>query len=82
MARTKRAQVLMEPDEYSRLERIASQKGCSVAELIREAVRERYLTSATDRVSIVESLVQLNVDVGDWSDLKAEVEGRLGAGLP
>lgn len=82
VARSKRAQVLMEPEEYRRLERIASQEGCSVAELIRRAVRERYLTSVDDRRSLVEGLIALNLDVGDWEGLKSELEGRLGAGLP
>ena len=82
MARTKRAQVLMEPEEYARLEAIAAQQGCSVAELIRTAVRDRYLTAATDRLAIVESWAAMDVAIGDWPSLKAELEGRHDAGLP
>ena len=44
MARTRRAQFSMAPDEYQQLVNIAQRERISVAELIRTDVRERYLT--------------------------------------
>jgi len=46
MARTKRVQVLMEPEEHRRLERVAKERRVSVAELIRRAVRMQYLSAS------------------------------------
>lgn len=82
MARTKRAQVMMEPAEYARLEEIAAGRGCSVAELIRSAVRDRYLTVATDRLRLVDDITSMDLDVGDWNDMKSEIEEAHGAGVP
>jgi len=81
MARTKRAQILMEPDEYQRLEEIASVRGCSVAQLIRLAVKERYLVSVNDRLAAVEALVSMELPIGDWDQLKAELEEKHGAAI-
>jgi hypothetical protein len=39
MAATRRTQLLMEPDEFKRLKDEAHNRRCSVAELIRSAVR-------------------------------------------
>lgn len=76
MARSKRAQVLMEPVEYERLENIAHHKGCSVAELIREAVREKYGTGPTRQKGIVSRLSNHRIDLPGWNELKAEIEDR------
>lgn len=74
MSRTKRAQILMEPDDYARLEEIARRKRVSVAELIREAVRERYL--ADDRRRLIDEILamELDLDLEDWEEVEREVE--------
>ena len=71
MARTRRAQILMEPEEYERLEVLAARRGCSVAELIRQAVQEKYLVATTDRMQVVEDIVSLAIPVDDWEVLLA-----------
>jgi hypothetical protein len=76
VARTKRAQILMEPVEYERLENIAHHKGCSVAELVREAVREKYGIGSSDRKAIVDRLTSHAVSLPDWEVLKSEIEDR------
>ena len=76
MARSKRAQILMEPVEYQYLEEIAHHKGCSVAELVREAVREKYGTGSGDRKAIVDRLTKHDVSLPDWEVLKKEIEDR------
>lgn len=82
MARTKRAQVLMEPDEYERLESIAAARGVPVAELIRTAVRERYLTTRGERRRLVEEILGLDLPVIEWEEAEDEVVGAHGDGLP
>jgi len=81
MTQTKRAQVLMEPGEYRRLERIARRQGVSVAELIRSAVRERYLLTAEERAARVEAILRMNVPVGDWNEVEAVILEEHGHGL-
>jgi predicted DNA-binding ribbon-helix-helix protein len=82
MARTRRAQILMEPQEYDRLEVLAQRRGCSVAELIRQAVQEKYLVAATDRMRVVEGILSLDIPVSDWDVLKKEIEESHNASLP
>lgn len=74
MAQTRRAQILMEPAEYAQLEQIAQNSQTSVAELIRRAVRERYLTEVTDKYALVERIAGLNLDVDDWESMKQELQ--------
>ncbi len=73
MARTKRAQVLMEPEEYDRLEEIAKQQGVSVAELIREAVSERFFNTPQRRQQIVEEIFSMGLPTEDWSATELEI---------
>jgi hypothetical protein len=73
MTATKRAQILMEPDDYRRLEAIARQKNSSVAELIRTAVRERYLGGDAERRAGVESICSMSLPVIPWADAEAEI---------
>jgi hypothetical protein len=82
MTATKRAQILMEPEEYRRLERIARQQNASVAELIRTAVRERYLGGTADRRAAVRAICSMNLPVISWTEAEAEVEGAHADVLP
>lgn len=81
MARTRRAQVLMEPREYERLEQIARRKGVPVAELIRGAVRERYLLTREERHRLVERILGLELPTRDWGETEDEIAGAHGHGL-
>jgi hypothetical protein len=75
MARTKRAQILMEPVEYQKLEDIARSEDCSVAELVREAVREKYFAGTKDKQEVVKRLLSYNVPVDDdWVVIEKELE--------
>ena len=75
MAKTKRAQVLMEPVEYRQLEDIARTEDCSVADLVREAVREKYFTGTLDKREVVKRISDLNLPINDdWDVLKKELE--------
>lgn len=82
MPRTKRAQVLMEPDEYDRLESIAAERGVPVAELIRTAVRERYLLDREERRRRVEEILGMDLPVIEWDTAEEEVVRVRADGLP
>ena len=82
MSVTRRAQILMEPDEYDCLEAIARQKGVAVAELIRRAVRERYLLARDDRLRVAGEICSMDLQVGDWQELEEEIALGHVADLP
>jgi hypothetical protein len=82
MTASKRAQILMEPEDYRRLEEIARQKNASVAELIRIAVRERYLGGGAERRAGVESICSMNLPVIPWPEAEAEIAEAHGDVLP
>ena len=85
MARTHRAQVLMEPEEYRQLETLAAAQGVSVSSLVRQAVRERFhLVTTDERRRAVEEIVALDVPdlPDDARDLAAEIEESRASGLP
>jgi hypothetical protein len=73
MAATKRAQVLMEPAEYARLERLARVRHVSVGELIRLAVRKEYLEDERPSGSIVDAIAASGLPVADWVQLEQEL---------
>ena len=75
MSKTKRAQVLMEPVEYQQLADIARDRDCSVADLVREAVREKYFTGTKDKREVVNRIAGFNLPIDeDWDVLKKEIE--------
>ncbi len=85
MAKTKRVQVLMEPQEFAALERLAKSRGSSVADMMREAARAQYLGSAdgTRRARAAESFLSLpSTPLPDWAVLKQEIEERRGSDIP
>ncbi len=81
MAHTKRMQVLMEPEEYDQLEEVARREGVPVAELIRSAVRERYLLTRQERRRLIDEIFGLGVPVTDWEETEEEILETRGRGL-
>ena len=56
----------MEPDEFATLERLASQHQSSVADLIRQAVQERWLGGSIDRPQIAKAICSMELrSLGD-----------------
>jgi len=74
MAPKRRVQILMEPDEYRRLQSLARKRKTSVARLIRSAIRETYRAPQPERRPIVEAILEMKLAVPDWNDLRAELE--------
>jgi len=72
---TRRTQLLMDPDEFRRLRTLARQRKTSVAELIRDAVRETYLNPPREeRRSIVEAIIQMKLPGMRWKKVRKEIE--------
>lgn len=82
MAHTRRVQLLMEPEEYDGLARIADSRGVSVAEVIRSAIRSTCSPSKADRIAAVERIAAIGLPVDDWSRMKAELEEAYDGGVP
>ena len=83
VAATRKAQILMEPDEYQRLAAIAAAQGVSLSELVRAAVREKYLRAATAPREAVARICALQLPVpAGWDELERLIDGRHDAGLP
>lgn len=82
MTASKRAQILMEPEDYRRLEEIARRKNASVAELIRTAVRERYLGDGVENAAVVESICSMNLPTLPWAEIEADIAEAHGDLLP
>jgi hypothetical protein len=84
MAKTKRIQVLMEPDEFSELERMARSRGTSVGELMRQAARSQHLETAGAgrRSAAARKFLGLpDARLPEWKKLKKEIEDRRGTHL-
>ena len=85
MAKTKRVQVLMDPDEFDALGRVARSRGTSVASLMREAVCVQYACTADRerRAIAAQQFLQLpDTRLPAWCALKKEIEERRGTRLP
>ena len=81
MARTRRAQFSMAPDDYQQLVNIAQRERISVAELIRTAVRERYLTRTQKSEERVEAICAMNLEIDDWESIETELMEARGESL-
>jgi hypothetical protein len=64
----------MDPAEFRKLRAEARRRKTSLAELIRSAVRERYLAKPGDPGPIVEAILRMSLPVGDWELAKREIE--------
>jgi hypothetical protein len=69
----RKTQVLLESDEYEHLEEIAQRRGVSVDELIRLAVREKFLSSLRPRFEAADAICRMEIPLGDSKTLEDEV---------
>lgn len=81
MSYTKRVQVLMEPDEFAALERLALQNQASVADLIRQAVQERWLGGTGDRKAAAQQLCAMGLRSLSETISDAEVTATRSQGI-
>ena len=73
MAKTKRAEVLLEPDTFVRLEERAAREGISVSDLISRAVEETFPSSPATRRSALDRIAALELPIADWDALEEEI---------
>ena len=78
MALTKRVELLLEPEQYARLEEIARVRRESVGSLIRRAVAREYLQPALEQKrAALQRLLAQEIDFGAWEEVKAGIAGEL-----
>lgn len=74
----RRLQVLLDEDQYRRLEEHAARRGESVAALVREAIDERFPNDRLDRRRAGELLMEARpMAVDDWTVMKEELLGAV-----
>ena len=76
MALTKRAEFLMEPEEYGRLEEIARRRDTTVEELIRRAVQVQYLDASETVEKGIDDILSLQVPTvftEEWERVEEEI---------
>jgi hypothetical protein len=77
MALSARVQVLFDPAQVSRLQRIAESEGKSVGALIRDAVERTYLEGdRAERLAAVERMGAMALPVADWEQMERESVDR------
>ena len=74
VALTKRVELLLDPEQYARLERIARARGESVGALIRQAVAREYLQPLQEQKrAALRRLLQQEIDFGSWERAKKDI---------
>lgn len=74
MTLDRRLQILLDEDQYRRLEKHASRRGESVAALVREAIDQRFPDEIGDRRRAGELLLAAEpMSVSDWASMKEEI---------
>ena len=74
----KRVEVLFDPEQYARLDRIAKERRESVGALIREAVARQYLgPTKEEKLAAVRWIAAQNIDLGSWEELEEEMSQDL-----
>lgn len=81
MPQTRRAQILMEPEEYQRIEEIARRQHVSVSELFRNAVRTLYFSTRSDKQKAVDALGGMQLEMPELSELKSMLLEAKNGGL-
>jgi hypothetical protein len=80
---SERTQVLLTPEQRSRVERIAARERRSVGAVIRDAIDAYTAPRVHSREQALRSLLSMNAPVADWEVMKAEIEqGALASGYP
>jgi Arc/MetJ family transcription regulator len=71
----KRTQLYLDDDLWAALHSRARQEDTTVSDLVRQAVRERYLGSLAARKTAMQAVVGIWKDRADIGDTKAYVRG-------
>ncbi|HPZ06659.1 MAG TPA: ribbon-helix-helix protein, CopG family [Candidatus Eremiobacteraeota bacterium] len=72
---SKRLEIRIDKERFALLRKKAKETKKSIAELIREAIDKQYRWASLSRkLQALEKLRDLNLPVGDWTDLKSDLE--------
>jgi predicted DNA-binding protein len=75
MSKNRRLQVLIEEDQWRRLESVAAERGVTVATVVREAIDASVPGAPDERVAAAQSILEAGrMPVGDPADLRAELD--------
>ena len=70
---SERTQVLLSPEQVTKLKRIAAREGRSVGAVIRDAV-DSYVDPGDDaRHWAAQAIIAMNLPVDDWAVMKAQI---------
>lgn len=81
---SKRVEILLDPAEMEALRRQAKKAKKSIGALIREAVKEKYLTpTRKEREAALRRLLsaECQIDLPPWKQIKKELEESMGRGI-
>ena len=70
---SERTQVLLSPDQVTKLKRIAVRDGRSVGAVIRDAVDSYVDPGDAARHRAVQAILAMNLPVDDWEVMKAQI---------
>lgn len=74
----RRTQLYLEDDLWQALHSLARRKETTISDLVRQAVRERYLGSLVSRKAAMQAAVGIWKDRADIGDTRAYVRGLRG----
>ncbi|MEX1093436.1 MAG: hypothetical protein WEB67_00510 [Acidimicrobiia bacterium] len=82
MAKTRRLQILLEPEQFDRLERVSEETGASIGSLVRDAVDRYYPGQSLTKEAAIERLLSSeSVPMDDWEIEKERmIDEMWGAG--
>lgn len=70
---TKKTTILFPPKLYKQLERVAQEKGISVAQLVRQAATQNYLLpDQRARREAVRAIAAMSLPIGSWREMEVE----------
>jgi hypothetical protein len=81
---SKRVEILLDPAEMEALRREAKKAKKSIGALIREAVKEKYLTpTIKERKEALRRLLskECRIDLPPWKEIKKDLEKSMGRGI-
>lgn len=78
---SERTQVLLTREQRDRLERLAAREGRSVGSVIREAIESYTTTGPHSRAEAAEAIIAMDLPIGDWEQMKAEIISGATSGM-
>ena len=77
----RRAQVLLNKDDYELIEKYAGERGLTVSGVIRDVVSRTLVAEIQEkrRDAALERLINMNLPTDDWENIERELERRYDA---